>query len=228
MNSLISRSIQPLSKRGSSLLHLRNRSPSAGPIEPLSLGSCRMYNRNRVNDALSDMLVEVDRTSRDMQRLMDRVFGGRRSSFWDGPWGGVTTRGTWGTPITVPELEYQELKPCIEVNPDGTRHYKQYISVEGYDPKDITVQIQDRILRITAKKEVVKGDHHKSYSEQSYSFSLPPEVNPESVRTFVSDGYLRIEAPLPALELPKQQPEGHELKIDRQNSTQSISESSKK
>lgn len=74
------------------------------------------------------------------------------------------------------------------------------LDVVEYKPEEIKVTVKNNLLTIHAKKEVSK-DGAKIFKEYTHQYTLPEQVNPETVRSvFNSDGTLIVEAPIKALE----------------------------
>lgn len=142
---------------------------------------------------------------RQMNRLVERTFG--RDWMW--PTYSMTR------PARLQLRDTSDYLP-VEINEDGSRTYRQHYLVAGCEPENVKVSINDRIITIKAKGEF-QSNGSKSVREHTLSYTLPDEVDPEKVRTYLADGYLTIEAPLPPVE-PKKQV--HELEIERKSTGQ--------
>merc|ERR1712241_466253 len=77
--------------------------------------------------------------------------------------------------------------------------YKIEINVQNFKPEDLVIKTVGQTVQVEAKHEEKTSDG-ASFSSRNFSqsFTLPREVNPESVASSLSrDGKLTIEAPLP-------------------------------
>merc|ERR1711971_1504449 len=77
--------------------------------------------------------------------------------------------------------------------------YKIEINVQNFKPEDLVIKTVGQTIQVEAKHEEKTSDG-ASFSSRNFSqsFTLPREVNPESVASSLSkDGKLTIEAPLP-------------------------------
>lgn len=153
----------------------------------------------------ADIWSEMDRMERQMNRLVERTLG----RDWTWP---TTAAMTRPSRLALRESDYVP----VEVNEDGSRTYRQHYLVAGCEPENVKVSIDGRIITIKAKGEF-QTNGSKSVREHTLSYSLPDEVDPEKVRTYLADGYLTIEAPLPPVEPTKQV---HELEIERKSTGQ--------
>lgn len=151
------------------------------------------------NDPVSDIWSEMDRMERQMNRLVERSFG----RDW------MLPSTAWSRQPRLAQSTSDYLP--IEVNEDGSRMYRQHYAVTGIEPENVKVTIEDKTITIKARGES-ESNGSKSIREHTLSYTLPDEVDPEKVRTYLADGYLTIEAPLPPVE-PRRQV--HELEIER-------------
>lgn len=135
-----------------------------------------------------------------MNRLVERTFG----RDW------MLPSTTWSRQPRLAARDTSDYLP-IEVNEDGSRMYRQHYAVTGIEPENVKVTIEDKMITIKARGES-ESNGSKSIREHTLSYTLPDEVDPEKVRTYLADGYLTIEAPLPPVE-PRRQV--HELEIER-------------
>jgi len=77
--------------------------------------------------------------------------------------------------------------------------YKIEINVQNFNPEDLVIKTVGQTIQVEAKHEEKTSDG-ASFSSRNFSqsFTLPREVDPESVASSLSrDGKLTIEAPLP-------------------------------
>lgn len=153
----------------------------------------------------ADIWSEMDRMERQMNRLVERSFG--RDWMWP--------TYTMTRPARLAQQDTSEYLP-VDVNEDGSRTYRQHYLVAGCEPENVKVSIDGRMITIRAKGEH-QSNGSKSVREHTLSYTLPEEVDPEKVRTYLANGYLTIEAPLPPVEPTKQV---HELEIERKSSGQ--------
>ena len=76
--------------------------------------------------------------------------------------------------------------------------------------------LTDRTVSIKAREEQKAEDESVRLSQEYvYEYSLPAEVDPNNVKSYLQDGILNIEANLPAIEPPKSNV--HELEIERKS-----------
>jgi len=77
--------------------------------------------------------------------------------------------------------------------------YKIEINVQNFKPEDLVIKTVGQTIQVEAKHEEKTSDGASSSTRNfSQSFTLPREVDPESVASSLSrDGKLTIEAPLP-------------------------------
>ncbi len=77
--------------------------------------------------------------------------------------------------------------------------YKIFVNVQNFKPEELVIKTVGNTVHVEAKHEEKTSDG-ASFSSRNFSqsFSLPKEINPESVVSSLSkDGKLTIEAPLP-------------------------------
>ncbi|RWS16999.1 alpha-crystallin B chain-like protein [Dinothrombium tinctorium] len=93
--------------------------------------------------------------------------------------------------------------PLVQDTDDG-KMLKLRFDVTEYQPEEIVVKTVDNRLQVHAKHEE-KTENKTVYKEYNREFLLPKGVNPELIRSSLSkDGVLTVEAPLPAIEGPKE------------------------
>lgn len=93
--------------------------------------------------------------------------------------------------------------PLIQEGEDG-KELKLRFDVSQYSPEEIVVKTVDNRLQVHAKHEE-KSECRQVFREYNREFLLPKGTNPEMIKSSLSkDGVLTIEAPLPALEGPKE------------------------
>ena len=81
----------------------------------------------------------------------------------------------------------------------------------GVKKEDISIEVKDNILTIKGDRSVdseVKEENYyrreRSFGSFQRSFSLPTDVNPESIKAGFKDGVLKIEVPKSEAKKPKQ------------------------
>jgi HSP20 family molecular chaperone IbpA len=95
---------------------------------------------------------------------------------------------------------------------DSGKELKLRFDVSQYAPEEIVVKTVDNKLQVHAKHEE-KSENRSVYREYNREFLMPKGTNPELIKSTLSkDGILTVEAPLPALEGPKE----HVISIDKQ------------
>nr|QED58153.1 HSP16-2 [Dermatophagoides farinae] len=101
----------------------------------------------------------------------------------------------------------------METIEDGQRMFKIEIDLPDFKPENVNVTVKKGEVKIDAKCEITDGSS-KQFKQINYSYSLPDDVDLDRVRSLLkTDGRLVIEAPLPALEAPK---ENREIPIKRE------------
>ncbi|KAG8185211.1 hypothetical protein JTE90_025883 [Oedothorax gibbosus] len=147
----------------------------------------RNYWRRSAFSELSSAMQTIENRMRDMDRDMNRLFNDIQSS----------------SPFRIPRLfspfESSRDIPVVAMNKDD-RSYRLELDMHGMEPENINVTLKNHELTITAKREEKKPDGSRMVRENTYHYTLPEEVNPEVIRSSLSNGVLTIEAPLPALE----------------------------
>ena len=94
--------------------------------------------------------------------------------------------------IKIPKVDIYETKKDVVVE----------IELPGIDPKKITIEVEDNILRIEAGKEFTKEEKKKDYYKKEISSSfykrvipLPVEVIEEKADANYEDGILKVMIP---------------------------------
>lgn len=154
-------------------------------------GIQRNYWRRRGDSfsELSSAMQSVENYMKDVDREMNRVFGDFQRL----------------SPVKIPRLfaplDWGRSRDIPVVSTDGdSRLYKLELEMEGMKPEDINITLRDNELTVTARRDEKRDDGSRFVRENSYHYTLPSEINPESVRSSYSNGILIIEAQLPALE----------------------------
>lgn len=168
----------------------RNLSPRICKAYLYRTGIQRNYWRRR--DAFSELssaMQSVENYMREMDKEMNRVFGDIQRA----------------SPIQLPRLisplDWGRTRdiPVVSTNGDG-KVYKLELDMEGMRPEDIKITLKDKELTITARRDDKHDDGSRFVRENTYQYTLPNEINPDTVRSSLTDGVLIIEAQLPALE----------------------------
>jgi HSP20 family molecular chaperone IbpA len=93
--------------------------------------------------------------------------------------------------------------PLIQEGGDG-KQLKLRFDVSQYVPEEIVVKTVDNKLMVHAKHEE-KSENRSVYREYNREFLLPKGTNPEAIKSSLSkDGILTVEAPLPAIDGPRE------------------------
>ncbi|MFQ5427553.1 MAG: Hsp20/alpha crystallin family protein [Thermodesulfobacteriota bacterium] len=130
---------------------------------------------------------EIDRMSKDMDRLWDQVFPTSRRFLKELPVKALIERDT-----TPPAIDILERPEAVLIRAE----------MPGVDKDDIDISLQDNSLIISGKieedKEEKKEDFY--YSERSYrSYSrcvdLPCKVNSEKIKAKLRNGILTVTLP---------------------------------
>jgi HSP20 family protein len=99
----------------------------------------------------------------------------------------------WGNDVT-PRLDVAETKDAYEVHAD----------LPGFAEKDIEVQVEGKVLTVSAKREDTREQDGKtwhvverSYGSFSRSVTLPHAVDSAKVEATFADGVLKLVLPKP-------------------------------
>jgi crystallin alpha B len=85
--------------------------------------------------------------------------------------------------------------------------YRVNVDVNGFKPEEINVSLKEKTLVIQAKMERKAEDGSKFQQEFTREMSLPDNVDPTSLKSFLgNDGNLNIEASYKPEEKPKEIP----------------------
>jgi HSP20 family molecular chaperone IbpA len=85
--------------------------------------------------------------------------------------------------------------------------YRINVDVDGFKPEEITISLKENILTIQAKMERKAEDGSKFQQEFTRELSLPENVDPTSLKSFLgNDGVLNIEASYKPEVKPKEIP----------------------
>lgn len=87
---------------------------------------------------------------------------------------------------------------------DGFRRFRLKFDVRQFRPEEIHIKTSGNQLSIHAKHEDKDPSGKSTFREYSRQYILPREVSPEMLSSKLAhDGTLTVEAPLPALEGPR-------------------------
>ena len=100
--------------------------------------------------------------------------------------------------------------PLVDIYEEET-HYVITAEIPGVDKKDIAIDVKDRVLTLKGERssENEVTDNHYYRRERSHgkferAFSLPADVDADSIDASFKDGVLRLEIPKPEEKKPKQ------------------------
>ena len=133
--------------------------------------------------------------------LLDRWFGRDLSEDFDRFW----------------NLDYaRSFSPSVEVT-ESDDHYELAVEAPGMGKKDIHVEINDGVLRLSGDKQAEREDKKRNYhfSERSYgrferAFRLPDHVNAGKIDAKYADGVLRLTIP----KTEEAKPKAIEVKVE--------------
>ncbi|XP_054712914.1 heat shock protein beta-11-like [Uloborus diversus] len=169
---------------------LRNCVRNLRNFERWQVCPIRGYWRRR--DSLSEIssaFQTMEKYMREMDKEMNRVFNDIQRV----------------SPVRIPRMfspfgsDSEKELPIISTDKDS-RVYKLELEMQGMKPEDIKLTVKHNELTVRARCEEERSDGSRYVKENSYHYTLPKEVNPDSIRCSLTDGVLTIEAPLPALE----------------------------
>jgi HSP20 family molecular chaperone IbpA len=73
--------------------------------------------------------------------------------------------------------------------------YRINVDVDGFKPEEISISLKENLLTVQAKMERKAGDGSKFQQEFTREMSLPDNVDPTSLKSFLgSDCVLKIQA----------------------------------
>jgi HSP20 family protein len=82
--------------------------------------------------------------------------------------------------------------------------------IPGVDKKDIKVDLKDGVLTLSgerAHEKEVKEEHYyrkeRAFGSFHRSFSVPAEIDPDTIKAEFKDGVLKVEIPKPEEKKPK-------------------------
>ncbi|CAH8827819.1 unnamed protein product [Trichobilharzia szidati] len=88
------------------------------------------------------------------------------------------------------------LKDAYEIGEDGKLRFKVRFDVNGFQPEDIQLSLDDNYIKVQAKKEI-KTNNSCTSREFCRIVGLPKTINPNELKSsLTSDGVLMLEAPV--------------------------------
>ncbi|XP_035213166.1 alpha-crystallin A chain-like [Stegodyphus dumicola] len=154
-----------------------------------NIGVRYYWRRRNAFSELSSAVQALEDSVRDMDREMNQLFSNIQRA----------------SPFRIPQLfspfEWGRAReiPVISSDADG-RRYKVEMDMQGMAPEDIKITLKDQELTVTARRSEKRDDGSRYEHEHSYHYTLPKEVDVDTIRSSLTDGVLTIEAQLPALE----------------------------
>lgn len=103
----------------------------------------------------------------------------------------------WGTPANHAECDC-DFSPRVNIEENNDRLLLTF-ELPGMDKKDIKVQVKDRVLTVSGKREL-KGETKEGNTVRSEiwsgsfsrSFTLPESINPEKIGADYKNGLLEV------------------------------------
>lgn len=97
--------------------------------------------------------------------------------------------------------EYAQFVPAVNLSENETQ-FNVELSAPGFDKNDFKIEINDGVLTVSGKHEVEKEVKEKNFTRKEFnygsfqrSFSLPQEVNEETIDAKYENGILKIALP---------------------------------
>lgn len=81
-------------------------------------------------------------------------------------------------------------------------HYYARFEVPGVKKENVTVELHQNVLTVTAERRVKSGDQEESFN-LSRSVNLPADIQAEAIQAKLEDGILTITLPKPQQQKPK-------------------------
>lgn len=152
--------------------------------------SSNYWRRRDSGSELSNVVNSFENYIKEIDREMNRVFGDfRRMSPLN------------NLPRIFAPFDWNQARDIPIMTTDGDKRlYKLELDMQGMKPEDINITLKNNELTITARRDEKREDGSRFVRENTYHYSLPDEINPDTVRSSLSNGILSIEAQLPALE----------------------------
>ena len=115
-----------------------------------------------------------------LSRLGDRGLGGSLT----GP--SPASSGFFGSPGALAQTSH---KSFIEEDDNGSKKYKMVFEIGDFKPNEIQVKTEGKQLIVKGDRELVAGSATES-KQFNREITLPDFIEPTSVTSFLSDGYL--------------------------------------
>lgn len=86
--------------------------------------------------------------------------------------------------------------PRVEVF-ENQDYYGVSLDLAGFKKEDLSIEIEEGILEVSGKREVVKRSAEATYSEKHYGqfsrkFKLPKDIDLETIEAHFRDGVLEV------------------------------------
>lgn len=168
------------------------------------------WRRRDMFSDLSTAVQSIENYMREMDKEMNRVFKDFQRV----------------SPVKFPPIfssfDADRVRDIPVVSTDGdSRSYKLELDMEGMKPEDIHITLRSNELTVTARRDEKREDGSRFVKENSYHYTLPNQINPDTIRSSLTNGVLTIEAPLPAIE-------SKEIPVTIENGRKSSSDSNEK
>ncbi len=128
---------------------------------------------------------ELERFRRDMDRLFDT-----RNTTEDGE--SITN---WTPRVDIVEAE---------------KSYEVTVDLPGVEAKDVSIDVENKILTVSGRREGEKLEENKAYRRRerifglfSRTFTLPEHVDAENIKASYSNGVLKLSVPKKEEVLPR-------------------------
>jgi HSP20 family protein len=89
-------------------------------------------------------------------------------------------------------------------------HFVIKAELPGVNKKDITIDLKDRVLKLSGERSIeneVKEENYyrreRSYGKFQRTFTLPADIDSDKIKAEFNDGLLQIEVPKPEQQKPK-------------------------
>lgn len=164
---------------------LRNISPCLRKVLfPRNAIQRSYWGRRDSFSELSTAMRSVENYMREMDKEMNRIFG--------------------SSPVKLPRIfdpfNFSRFREIPVVSTGEGKSYKLDLDMKGMEPENINITLKDHDLTVTARRDEKREDGSRFVRENTYHYTLPSEINPDTVRSTLADGILTIEAALPAVE----------------------------
>jgi HSP20 family protein len=130
---------------------------------------------------------DLDLLQGDVNRLFDRFFAPAGAP-------GAAAPGRFVPPIDVAEEE---------------AHYLVLADLPGVAEEDITIEVEDRTLRIAGERKPIATEHEgqrrieRQWGTFERTLTLPPGVDPDAVQASFERGVLELRVPKPEERRPR-------------------------